>query len=280
MVISPFISFKELDLMFQDGTDNVSIVTSWRSDYLITGYSDPDLYRYCKGRGWKLYVNNRLHAKIFVFDHETAIVGSSNFTHKGLGDDSSSNLESNLFINLNPGDLKNIMKIIDCSLEVDDSVYDRYSRWVEAHDELKMPTFGSTLTLDTSVPDVLPSSGSIREMWGAMQIDSASTSEDMDKYEVSQKPRSLDELSECMRNLFDEMEFVIEFREFVDSEDYGRRFGECRRWVRNRCPEYNRDEVDDVVNKLYSWLSELFEEYIVIRPNYSEVIINTKYLPE
>ena len=62
-----------------------SIIVRWSPEDLIRGVSDLEAYKVAKEHGWQFFINLRLHAKVYLFDNQTAIIGSSNLTERGLG---------------------------------------------------------------------------------------------------------------------------------------------------------------------------------------------------
>ena len=65
---------------------DVSIYVRWEISDLINGASDIDIYELCKTNGWKLFRNNQLHAKFILIDNSLVILGSSNYTLSGTGE--------------------------------------------------------------------------------------------------------------------------------------------------------------------------------------------------
>jgi hypothetical protein len=73
---------KHLANVNADGVDK-KILTRWQARDLLCGASDLELFSAATSMGWKLYLNQDLHAKAFLFDQK-AIVGSANLTHRGF----------------------------------------------------------------------------------------------------------------------------------------------------------------------------------------------------
>ena len=74
-IFSPFIttSYAE-ELLNHQG--EVHIITSWRKDHLIAGVSDLELYNLVKQQSnWHLYINDRLHAKVYCRNFSTMLMG-------------------------------------------------------------------------------------------------------------------------------------------------------------------------------------------------------------
>jgi len=65
------------------GVVDKRIIVRWRLEDLVTGASDLEVYRIANDCGWAMYLEQDLHAKVFVLDY-TAIVGSANLTNAGF----------------------------------------------------------------------------------------------------------------------------------------------------------------------------------------------------
>jgi hypothetical protein len=87
MIISAFMKssiIEELSELFEERS--VVIYVRWKLIDILRGVSDfESLYEICFKNGYKLYFNQRLHAKAIILDKNRAIIGSSNFTQSGLG---------------------------------------------------------------------------------------------------------------------------------------------------------------------------------------------------
>lgn len=62
---------------------DVSIVTRWRLEDLKLGASDLTAFEVAKENGWKFYLDQKLHAKAVLCDHEALFLGSANLTCRG-----------------------------------------------------------------------------------------------------------------------------------------------------------------------------------------------------
>ena len=86
-IISAFIKtsiIEELSEFFNDR--KVTIYVRWKLIDLLRGVSDfESLYEVCLKNNYKLFYNQKLHAKAILIDKSKAIIGSSNYTQSGLG---------------------------------------------------------------------------------------------------------------------------------------------------------------------------------------------------
>src|SRR5215204_722790 len=64
-VFDPFIQTDVLKVLLRDANQKFIIVTTWNPFYFISGISELSLYQFCKENNYTLYINNKLHLKIF-----------------------------------------------------------------------------------------------------------------------------------------------------------------------------------------------------------------------
>ncbi len=104
-------SFEEiLDLAKERGLSvEVVLRASEFQDFLIT---DDRVFRKIKETGGRVYLCNRLHAKVVIVDDRSAVVGSANLTDAGLSDLSSGNIEAGVFYDStdDKGELKKLIE--------------------------------------------------------------------------------------------------------------------------------------------------------------------------
>ena len=279
-IISPFITvdlFRSLIKLAH--VQKLVVVTSWRPDHLIQGYSDLSLYEVCKSYGYELRINNQIHAKMYLFDESILSIGSANCTKAGFGINKKSNLE--VMIDKVPSnqELNIVSEIISKSIRVDDSLYDQVNQWLinQPKQDFK-PIQGYLLLEDGMSVESLPGSDTPMSMW------KSSTNEPDDK---SDKLASIDwtrfglcsedsyeDFLESMKLKFDNIPVVQNFLQFIDESDNGRRFGECKSWVRDHYCGTNYDYCLEITQMLYSWIPELYNQYRVWRPHYTQIIYN------
>lgn len=95
MVVAPFIrvnAFRSLIAAVPEGC-RIRCVTRWLPKEVAAGVSDPEIYEVLSSRGnGSVFLVDSLHAKLYIADDE-CLVGSSNVTRRGLGEDPDSNIE-------------------------------------------------------------------------------------------------------------------------------------------------------------------------------------------
>ena len=80
----PYIKTDIIDKLLKGIPNQVSIITTWETKDLILGSSDIKLYQWCKDNGNFLYINDKIHLKIYSVNLDSAIVASGNISHNGL----------------------------------------------------------------------------------------------------------------------------------------------------------------------------------------------------
>lgn len=107
VIVSPYITTSMLTALMEhavDGTD-VTIVTSWKKQDFVAGVSSTALWDACYSHGWSLVVHHdlhprKLHAKVY-HRGASALIGSANLTHAGLGKAPNPNHEILVRVDLN-----------------------------------------------------------------------------------------------------------------------------------------------------------------------------------
>ena len=281
IIISPFINSKLIVSMAEKKvTNKIVIVTSWRPDYLVLGYSDLSLYQICKAHRWELRINNQIHAKMYLFDNEVLSLGSANFTGAGFGINANSNLEAMIDIIPSVTELALVSKIISSSILVDDALYEKVFSWLKTQPSIKKQNIqGYLLVEDGNSIESLPRSVSPEAMWDSV----AGCSDDLGAEEIASidatrfglfNDDSYEAFVKSMKVKFDLIPAVQDFLCYINKSENGRRFGECRSWVRKHYSGSDYDMCTELTQVLFSWIPELYKQYRVWRPNYTQVIYN------
>ena len=79
----PYIKTKTLSKLV-DGIKNITIITTWHMRDLVFGSSEVELYQFCKDHNYTLYVNNKIHLKVYSIALDSAIVATGNISVGGL----------------------------------------------------------------------------------------------------------------------------------------------------------------------------------------------------
>lgn len=288
-ILAPFITTSYLEDLFSQQRE-VHIVTSWRKDHLITGVSSIDLYDVVKrNNSWKLYINDRLHAKVYCRNFESLIVGSANLSKKALMDTERSNHEVLVQLDCTRHDARQICEIMASSVVMNDEIYSKYETWFseqEIHSE-PMET-GSVVEFESSndlfLVSQLPASTSPSRLWeivsGQVLPDQSwdeMVAAEHDLSNLGLRFTDFDNYSDFEERLIDLMPNQAFFSAFIDEITIeGMRFGYAKQWVQENCiddPVPYRKKLTRTVQNLFSWIIELFgDSYEIIRPNFSQVI--------
>ena len=88
-IFSPYIKSKPLqELLDTDGAQCDQVIVRWEPRDILTGASDLEVYQVCKERGISLYMNQRIHLKLFTADFDSAISGSANISERAISENS------------------------------------------------------------------------------------------------------------------------------------------------------------------------------------------------
>ncbi len=167
-IVSPFIGLQTANLLadvIRDTNVNCTIITRFYRDDFLNHVSSLDGLKALQKSGCKLYALKNLHTKLYIFDDNTGILGSANFTMGGfkynhelslLIEDEKELVEQlaeYYFVLLNEIKTKgnfeiNLLKIEDEIKETDRLSKDRNDRKTKYSNTCK---FGAELSNDSSV---------------------------------------------------------------------------------------------------------------------------------
>jgi len=289
IILSPFITTAYFEELMQDQRE-VYVVTSWRKDHLASGVSNINLYQAVKrNRNWKLFINDRLHAKVYCRNYETLIMGSANLTYSGLKDQEKSNHEVLVCLDCDPVSSRKIREIIRTSIEMNDECYQTYAEWFTSLDTTQSSVDTGSVIEPESVDELflisqLPASLSPHRLWRLITENVRSDEDwfelhaanhDIETYLINPYDfNSYDDFSIVLKGIMLKHGFFNAFLDMIDSE--GLRFGSAKQWIQQNCiddPVPYRKELTRTVQNIFSWIVQLFEdEYEVIQPNHSQII--------
>jgi len=92
-IFAPFIQKKTFENVVPESGLDTIIITRWRVADLAAGVSDPEVFEVCRKHGYSLKIHSKLHAKVYSWDLDDALVGSANVTAAGMGLNESPNAE-------------------------------------------------------------------------------------------------------------------------------------------------------------------------------------------
>ena len=107
--ISAFLTSSVLKLFTESDYDkDINLYVRCRPFDCISGSCDLGVLKQLISKGINCYVDYKLHAKLYIFDSKSAVIGSSNLTANGLGFSNYPNFELNYSCELSPSDLAQI----------------------------------------------------------------------------------------------------------------------------------------------------------------------------
>lgn len=289
LILSPFITTTYL-LELLNGHTEVHIVTSWRKEHLLAGVSSLDLYEAVRQReGWTLYINDRLHAKVYCRNFETVLVGSANLTRNGLGDHEGSNIELLVEQPCDDETERQLREILRTSMVMNDADFETYCTWYEdASTSVEPMETGSVITHNPEramfLVSQLPASASPKRLWELLAT-SAPPQGDWLELEAAHHDtktfglermalESYDEHLEALRDRMLHQSFFHAFSREIDTT--GLHFGAAKQWILDRCiddPVPYRSELTRVVQHLFSWTVELYpNEFEIVQPRHSQLL--------
>ncbi len=125
-IFSPYIKVTTLKkLLDSPGLICEQIIVRWEPKDLAMGSSDLEVYNICKQHNIALYMNNRIHLKLFTNNFEDAFLGSANISERAINDgDNKYNYEVSVHAPIiGRADRLYLNKIINESILVTDEVY-------------------------------------------------------------------------------------------------------------------------------------------------------------
>ncbi|EQC47289.1 phospholipase D-like domain-containing protein [Bacteriovorax sp. Seq25_V] len=286
-IFSPYVKIsvlKEL-LGFQSSRLKRSIVINLSVQNIVNGSIDLEVLEYCINNNIKVYVNNDLHMKAYIYDMESAHIGSANCTNSGLGTNETPNLELLIYTNelplhflyycnhiihksrlLSLDDLKRIYQIIN-DLEIPNTKIQEVELILKKDEPLKI--LASELPHTSNVDSIFfyIKNGEIHE-------DESYILHDIYMFDLQNlNASSLNEFKKKLEfRLFEHPFLKMIFDSFNESIN----FGMIRRLLEKKCeddPRPSRIDVNVLINNLINWIESFdSENYEVIQPNHTKIL--------
>jgi hypothetical protein len=141
IVCSAYIKIQGVEWLYENiKNKNIKckVIGHWSSQDLLNKSSDLEVYNFCKEKGWKFEILDRLHAKFFLFDDKYLIVGSGNLTGRGMSLLPISNRECGIFVEATKIDLNNIQEYLTETVSITDKIYNKFLEWIENNKNFKI----------------------------------------------------------------------------------------------------------------------------------------------
>lgn len=287
-IVAPFVKLEALQRLFESTkpAQGLKLICRWRPGDLVAGVSDLEVFGYLKAKGCELYVNPRIHMKLYVFESNVAVSTSANLTLRGLGyvGVDVANIEVGSDVELTAADWVNLYSVVRGSRLMTPELYARFEEYVKANpppppaatapDLLGPPkqfTLASLPATDspTELADFYFNPTAFKERSEAARRGF----QDLATFEI---PPGLarNEFETVLGNAFRNSPFVVEFVGYLRAER-SLRFGAVNTWIYDKCedvPLPYRWEVKTNTHALYNWLAHFFSEVSWDRPHHSQVI--------
>lgn len=283
-IFVPYIQTSILEKILENISTKVIIITTWHLDDLLSGSSELSLYPFCKKRGITLYINNRIHFKVYSVGLDDMILATGNISKRGLGTIPDSNYECATYVNnLNNDDRYYFARIQKEALHVDDEMYEELKKWYDKQ-EKKIQTVDefdriiTSLGKDEFLISALPMTRNIDILGEAyFKINNRQPANnddeirdcvfhDLANYNI---PLGLTKsaFKEQLKNSFFSHPFIKKIDEFIAPEAY---FGRIKEWVQKNCtdvPIPSRRELTGNIQVLLEWFEKLGDgKYVVNIP--------------
>lgn len=270
-------AFDGLNSTLSARAGNKTLVVRWEPYDLLEGASDLEVYLSTKQFGWRLFINQRLHAKLAIIDNARVIMGSANCTESGLGLlGARSNLEANVKMTISPEILKWQADLLNDSIEITDELYELISKEISAFDPEWKPK------IVFSFPDALRQK--MKEVHGGLFTKDfvwCSTPEQLAKQTGEDVNHDLQLMRltpsssrDEMRAAFERLKIYRWLNEAIETELY---FGELTKKLHTDLqddPKPYRKSVKILLANLINWTTFLFpERFRQERPNYSTKVV-------
>ena len=272
LLFVPYIKSKILDKLLKDVLNPVTVITTWKTEDLVSGSSDIKLYQWCKNNGNFLYINKKIHLKVYSVNLNSAIVASGNISHNGL---EGGKYEAGVFVEkLTSQNRLFLEKIKKEAHLVDDDTYQQY---LENYEECKkkavtqepFPQPEIKSSEDYFLQSALPMTDSMEQVvQGYLKIQSElppSTDpviadcifHDIANYNIPDES-SEDVIREALTEQFLSHPFTQTIMGEIDNSER-KHFGKITQWIHEHCTEVPLPkpwEFKTNTNILMNWLVE------------------------
>lgn len=258
---------------------DVTVVARWQKRDLISNASDLEVYQHCKNMGWRFGISLNLHAKIYLFDKHTVLLGSANLTNRGLGFSGQGNFEYGTCFECSEVDLNKIESFVSSEVTwIDDDLFNRISRELyETPKEISISELkwsDDLLHLVHSPVKFLLLSELLNntpESLLSPNFDDSSIRSDLDLLGIDIDRLAPQQLSEQFRKLRIFCWLLNELQSNGGSLSFGAVSSKLHDAVINE-PRPNRVDIKEYVKTLFKWAKFVNSYFRVERPSHSEVI--------
>lgn len=288
----PYIKTAVLEKLLDGIQSKAVVVTTWKPRDIQLGSSDLSLYPFCKERKIALYINEKIHLKVYSVGLESAVLATGNISNRGMM--SGGSYEAGTIIeNLTNEDRWYFENIRREARLVDDTMYMELKEWseknqIELPEQIQLDDIISKPRQDDFLISALPMtknvdklvSGYRRISMGEEPSENQETVacifHDLANYGI--KPgMSESEFIQVLSSRFFAHPFIKKIDEFIAPEAY---FGSTKVWIQNNCtdvPIPSRRDLTENVQVLLEWFEKLGNgRYVIDRPRHSQRIRKIK----
>jgi hypothetical protein len=273
-LIAPFIQYDALRQLLEsvDPSEDLQVITRWNPSDLVSGVSDVAVYDLLKARGVRLFIHDSIHLKMLVCNDGMAFQSSGNITKKGLGISNNGNVELGAWCAMTADDYQKLYVLMDECTPVSEEMYQQAKDYIEEHKEVTPPLPQIKWKREPKVNEfsrqALPFSQSPGLLWEYYdnKYDAADKTvafnNDLAKYGITTNGLNREQFMEVLTANFQREPFVIAFVEYLKQHG-DLRFGKANKWLLDYCsdrPIPTSWEMKPVLNRLYDWLAELYDE--------------------
>ncbi len=304
-IFSPYIKATVLlELLDSLNLNCKQIIVRWDPKDIAMGSSDLEVYQICKDRNITLFINNRIHLKLYTNNFEDALLGSSNISARAISEKNNHfNYEVSTYVeSINREDRLYLNRIIQESILVTDEIYDIIKYQIpDITPEIEHITFelpksiiSNSDFLITKLP-MIDNPTLLWELYSGILAPKSSEEEncfchDLALYSISTTSLTKEEFITSLTINFLELPFIISFLKQIDESSFTNRdgeireglsFGAVRRWFSENtttAPTPRPFELTINIQILYTWIEFLSSgKYSVTVPGRHSQVIKTNY---
>lgn len=262
------------------------IVVRWKSEDLINGVSDLEVFDLCQEHEITLFRNPKLHAKCIINERGDCILGSANFTNKGMLKSPDSNWEINTQVSQVDFNSRVLLQsiLLESSLVTEEYVEELKSKIKDIEPQnptIEMPNAEGSDFLISSLPmchhpEVIWEIQYQNKIVPFEELNAAS--HDLALYHMLEAYETKEEFIIALKESFNAHPFISKLINYIKDAS-SCNYGMIVRWIQNNCTEVPIPRSWDlkkalVVNILYEWICYFNPEFRYIRkyPNGSDII--------
>lgn len=255
-----------------------TLVARWQKRDLVCGASDLEVYELCKKNGWRFGINLNLHGKLFLIDDSEIFLGSANLTQKGLHLGLVGNHEFGTKIAAEDADLYKINRFINSEVTwMTDELFEMLNNEVTKAKDCATPLNDIHWSQDIFnhcsnpvcylwVNELL---WSTPESLLRLSLDDPTHLHDLELLDLSIDDISANSLADSFKRqrLYSWLLSALEHKPLS--------FGGLSSKLHNSLlddPKPYRISVKTYVKNLLAWAEFLKDDFVIERPNYSQVI--------